>query len=89
MDPRLGIGGNGPPTTDPTLSMILSGSRTLLAAVGGWFIGKGYITADNWAQIGGVVAAIIPLAFGLYSQWKNKQDVKTAYTLPPSAAPNK
>jgi hypothetical protein len=44
---------------------LLSAVRSILAAVGGWAIGKGYITQDQLTLIGGVLASLIPLVWGI------------------------
>ena len=39
--------------------------RTILAAVGGWAVGKGYFDSQTWIEITGIVVAIVPLVWTL------------------------
>lgn len=73
--------------TDPLVSSILSAVRTALAFGGGFVVARGYLTSDQLAQIGGLLATGIPLAFGIWSQIKNKRDVKAALALPAQRLP--
>lgn len=75
------------PETNPLLSSILSAVRTAIAFGGGFVVARGYLTSDQLAQIGGILATAIPLAFGIWSQIKNKADVKTALAMPAQRLP--
>ncbi len=68
--------------TNPLLASILSAVRTALAFGGGFVVAHGWLTNDQLAQIGGLLATAVPLAFGIWSQIKNKRDVKAALALP-------
>ena len=70
--------------TDPTFAMILAGTRTLTAMLGGFAIAKGWMTSDQAAQTGGAVVVLITTGFALYSQYRNKQHVKIALTMTPA-----
>ena len=72
--------------TDPTLSMILAGMRTLTAMLGGFAIAKGWTTSDQVAQISGAFVVLVTAGFALYSQYHNKEHVKAALEMTPPAA---
>jgi hypothetical protein len=42
---------------------LLGAIRTILAAVGGWAAGKGYIDSETWLAITGIVVAVVPLVW--------------------------
>ncbi len=44
---------------------VLSGARSIVAILGGYAIGRGWITTDQLTLITGVVVAIIPLMLGI------------------------
>jgi hypothetical protein len=69
--------------TDPTLSMILAGMRTLTAMLGGFAIAKGWITSDQMTQVSGAVVVLATSGFALYSQYHNKENIKVALAMPP------
>ena len=43
--------------------------RAIVAAIGGYFVGKGLVDANTVATVGGAVATI---AIALWSYWTNK-----------------
>jgi hypothetical protein len=69
--------------TDPTLSMLLAGLRTLTAMLGGFAIAKGWITSDQVTQISGAIIVLATSGFALYSQYHNKENIKVALAMPP------
>lgn len=71
-----------PMNTDPLVSSILSAVRTVIAFGGGFVVARGWLTSDQLAQVGGLLATAIPLAFGIWSQIRNKQAVRDALALP-------
>ena len=71
--------------TDPTLSMLLAGMRTLTAMLGGFAIAKGWVTSDQMTQISGAIVVLGTSGFALYSQYHNKQNIKIALAMPPPA----
>ena len=73
--------------TDPTLSMILAGMRTLTAMLGGFAIAKGWMNADQVTQVSGAIIVLATAGFALYSQYRNKQHVAVALALPAPAGP--
>jgi hypothetical protein len=71
--------------TDPTLSMILAGTRTLTAMLGGFAIAKGWASSDQVTQISGAILVLATTGFALYSQYHNKANIKVALAMPPPA----
>ena len=63
-------------STNPTGSMALSALRSLGAFVGGWLVAKGYVTHQQLLEIAPALGTLAVAGFGIYSQWKHKQDVK-------------
>jgi small neutral amino acid transporter SnatA (MarC family) len=66
--------------------MVLAGARTLTAMLGGFAIAKGWITSDQVTQISGAIVVLATSGFALYSQYHNKQNIKTALAMEPPAA---
>jgi len=60
---------------------VLGATRAILAAVGGWAVGQGYITADQLTLIGGAVAALISLGWSLTAH-TDKAKVAAAQAVP-------
>ena len=52
-----------------TLDMVTGVVRALVAAVGGYFVGKGTISADMAAQISGAALAVVT---AVWSVWAKK-----------------
>ncbi len=44
---------------------LLSVLRSVLAVVGGWAVGRGYVTADQLTLVGGLLASLVPLVWGI------------------------
>lgn len=44
---------------------LLSTLRSILAIVGGWAVGRGYITNDQLVLIGGALTALVPVVWGI------------------------
>jgi hypothetical protein len=52
---------------------ILGAVRSILAVVGGWAVGHGYVSGDQLTLISGAVAAIVPLVWSFLAHSKNAQ----------------
>lgn len=52
------------------LASAMSALRTSLAAIGGWAVGSGYLTAGSAEAITSVVLVAVPFAWGMYRAWK-------------------
>lgn len=62
---------------DQFLSML----RSILAVVGGWAVSRGYVTADQVVLVGGLLASLVPLAWGI-AVHTNKAKVAAAQAVP-------
>lgn len=62
--------------------------RGLTVALSGFFVGKGYVTGDEFQTIVGSITAIGGLAYSIYTRTTNKQIADTA-SLPKVAAVKK
>lgn len=49
-----------------TQEQLLSIVRWVITSFGGYFIGRGWLTADQLTMLGGAAAAIVPLAWSFY-----------------------
>lgn len=65
--------------------MLVTAARYVVAGIGGWVVGKGWFTADQWVQIGGALVTAVPLAWGVYASFRNKKKLVAVA----SAASNK
>lgn len=67
-------------TTPPVFAAL----RYALTAVGGWLIGKGYITDDTLEMLMALVTVVAPTVYGVWLSFRNKQKLITTA----DAAPN-
>lgn len=73
-------------TTNALPTYLTSLLRTLGALIGGWLIGKGYITAEQAPQIGGALLAVFVAGWGLYSRHLADKKLKAAIAAPAGRA---
>lgn len=57
-----------------------------LTTVGGWLIGKGYITGEQSLQLVGIAGPLAGAVWGVYSTVKSKQALKAAIDAPKGKA---
>lgn len=62
---------------------VLSYTRTTIAGVSGWAIGKGYGDAQLWTMIGGVAGIIVPYVWGRFAHTSTAKLAAIA-TMPPA-----
>ncbi len=60
---------------------LLSTLRSILAIVGGWAVGRGYITNDQLVLAGGALASLVPLVWGI-AVHTHKATVAAAQAVP-------
>lgn len=60
--------------------------RNVLTLVAGFVIGKGWFTAEQWAQISGGAVALITFLWTVYSRHQTRQKLKDAIAAPAGAA---
>lgn len=63
-------------STDAAPGMTWSALRTLAAFAGGYAVSRGWVTHQQLLEIGPALATLAVAGWGMYSQWKHKQDVK-------------
>ena len=51
----------------------LSAVRTILGVIGGYLVGKGYVTEEMVAQIVGAIMALVPLAWGMWNAKRSEE----------------
>lgn len=64
------------PGTAP--EMLVTAVRYLIVFLGGILVQRGTFTAEQWAQIGGWLVGAVPLAWGVWSTFRNKKKLITA-----------
>lgn len=69
-------------TPSPIPSYVASILRTVGGIVGGYLIGKGYITAEQAPEIGGGVLALIVAGWGLYQKLSAHKALTAAIAAP-------
>lgn len=73
-------------TPNPVPSYLASILRTVGGIVGGWLIGKGYITAEQAPEIGGGLLALVVAAWGLIQKLNAHKALKSAIAAPGGVA---
>lgn len=56
--------------------------RAAGSAIGGYLIGKGYITAEQAPELGGAALTLIVAVWGLYSKLRAHSTLKAAIAAP-------
>ncbi len=60
--------------TDNTLEgQLATLGRYLIAAIGAFVLGKGWVTNEVWQLVTGVVTVLVPMAYGIYKTYTAKQ----------------
>lgn len=73
-------------TVNPIPTYITSILRTVLGIVAGWVIGKGWFTAEQWAQVAGGLAAVGTLLWSVYSKYVAHKKLAQAIAAPAGKA---
>lgn len=74
-----------PTTPSAVPSYVAAIIRTLLGVLGGWLIGKGYVTADQLPELGGILLGAATLIWSIAHKvnvakaFKDAQDAAKAY----------
>lgn len=55
---------------------ILSAIRAVLAAGGGYVIGKGWVTAAGWDTVLGAVMVLVPVVWGIWAKQPSSPEAK-------------
>lgn len=63
-------------------SYVASILRTVGGIVGGWLIGKGYITAEQAPEIGGGLLAVVVAVWGIIQKINAHKALKSAISAP-------
>jgi hypothetical protein len=74
------------PTPSPIPAYVATLVRAGAATVGGWLIGKGYITADQAPEIAGGVMALAVVVWGLIQKISAHQALASAIKAPAGKA---
>ncbi len=63
-----------------------SAVRAILAAVGGWLVGKGWISNQLLAEISGVAVVVLPIVWAWFKNWSSHQALRAAIVAPAGKA---
>lgn len=66
----------------PVPAYVATVVRSVAATIGGWAIGKGYITAEQAPEIGGALLVLATVVWGLIQKHNAHKDLKAAIAAP-------